>query len=149
MVRIWYHPNHKDVFIEEIIYESHLTSGDIIRKFQENEVDSSKMIVAETARPEVNADLRREGYRIQEATKDVRDGILNVKSFRVNVSSKSHNIIKENFNYRYRKINGIILEEPIKLFDDAMDAIRYGLMWVKRHGQKSTSSTGQIYSFEL
>ena len=149
MVRIWYHPNHKDVFIEEVIYESHLTSGDILRKFQENEVDSSKMIVAETARPEVNADLRREGYRIQEATKDVRDGILNVKSFRVTCSSKSHNIIKENFNYRYRKINGIILEEPIKLFDDAMDAIRYGLMWVKRHGQKSTSSTGQIYSFEL
>lgn len=149
MVKIWYHPNYKDVFIEEIIYESHLTSGDILRKFQENRVDSSRNIVAETARPEVNQDLRREGYRIVEATKDVRDGILNVKSFRVYVSVKATNIIKENFNYRYKKINGIILEEPIKLFDDAMDAIRYGLMWVKRHGQKSTNATGQIYSFEI
>jgi phage terminase large subunit len=132
-----------------MIYESHLTSGDILRKFQEKRVDSTRNIVAETARPEVNADLRREGYRVTEAIKDVRDGILNVKSFRVYVHSKASNIIKENFNYRYKKVNGIILEEPIKLFDDAMDAIRYGLMWVKRHGQKSTSNTGQIYSFEI
>ena len=149
MVKIWYHPNYKEVFIEEMIYESHLTSGDILRKFQEKRVDSTRNIVAETARPEVNADLRREGYRVTEAIKDVRDGILNVKSFRVYVHSKATNIIKENFNYRYKKVNGIILEEPIKLFDDAMDAIRYGLMWVKRHGQKSTSNTGQIYSFEI
>jgi phage terminase large subunit len=149
MVKIWYHPNHKDVFIEELIYESHLTSGDILEKFRKLSVDSSRNIIAETARPEVNADLRREGYRVTEAIKDVKDGILNVKSFRVYVHSKASNVIKENFNYRYKKVNGIILEEPIKLFDDAMDAIRYALMWVKRHGQKSTSSTGQIYSFEI
>jgi len=149
MVRIWYHPNHKDVFIEEIIYESRLTAGDILGKIRNAGVDSRINIIAETARPEVNADLKREGYRIIEAIKDVKDGILNAKSFKIYLDVKAHNIIKENYNYRYKKVNGIILEEPVKLFDDAMDAIRYGLMWIKRFGQKSTSSTGQIYSFEI
>lgn len=148
LIKIWYHPNHREVYLEEVIYESHLTPVDILQRFKQR-VDISKSIIAETARPEINTDLKREGYRIIEAIKDVKDGILNVKSFKIYVHSKATNIIKENYNYRYKKVNSVILEEPIKLFDDAMDAIRYGLMWIKRHALKQTTSTGQIWSFEF
>jgi len=149
MVKIWYTPNAQEAYIEEIIYESYLTSSDIISRMELAGVDKTKMIVSETARPEIIADIRRAGYRIIEAIKDVKDGINNVKTFNMMVHSKASNVIKENQNYRYRKHNGIMTEEVIKLWDDAMDAIRYGLMYVKKYEIKKNTKIGQVFSFDI
>ena len=149
MVKIWYHPNHNEVFIEELIYEPGLTAKETVDKIKSKNVDISKVIVCETARPEIVKDMKQAGYKTVAAQKDVREGILVVKGFKVLISASSKNIQKENFNYRYKKINGIILEEPVKLWDDAMDAIRYGLFYIKKHGLKTSSNTGQIYSFNF
>jgi phage terminase large subunit len=149
MVKIWYTRDSREVFIEELIYESYLTSSDIIRRMEDSNVDKKKMIVSETARPEIVADIRRAGYAIIGADKDVKDGINNVKTFIMNVDSRASNVIKENQNYRYKKHNGIMTEEVIKLWDDAMDAIRYGLMYIKKYELKQTNGTSQIFSFEI
>lgn len=149
MVKIWFNRDSKEAFLEEIIYESYLTSTDIIQRMEKAGVDKTKMIVSETARPEIIADIRRAGYQITEAIKDVKDGINNVKTFKMMILSTSSNIIKENQNYRYKKHNGILTEEVIKLWDDAMDATRYGLMYIKKYMLKSSTSGGQIYSFDI
>jgi len=72
-----------------------------------------------------------------------------VKGFKVRMSENSKNVEKENFNYRYKKVNGVILEEPIKLWDDALDAIRYGCFYIKKHCLKSTNPPSKIYSFDI
>jgi len=148
MVKIWYSNTLREVFVEEVIYESHLTSTDIIERMKSMGVDKTKVIVSETARPEIIADIRRAGYKITEAIKDVKDGINNVKTFKVEIHSKATNIIKENENYRYKKHNGEVTEEVIKLYDDAIDAMRYGLMYVKKYLIKNNVNQG-IWSFNV
>jgi phage terminase large subunit len=149
MVKIWFTRDTREAFIEEVIYESYLKSTDIIQRMESMSVDKKVVIVSETARPEIIADIKDSGYQIIKAIKDVKDGINNVKTFNMMVDSKASNVIKENQNYRYKKHNGILTEEPIKLWDDAMDAIRYGLIYVKKYLLKSSTSTTNVYSFEF
>jgi phage terminase large subunit len=80
--------------------------------------------------------------------KDVKDGINNVKLFKVYVSSTSSNIIKENENYKYKKLNGNITDEVIKMWDDAIDAIRYGVMYIKKYHWKGDDKIG-VYRFSI
>jgi len=149
MVKIWFTRDTREAFIEEVIYESYLISTDIIQRMEKAGVDKKVVIVSETARPEIIADIKRTGYSIVEAIKDVKDGINNIKTFKMMVHSKASNVIKENQNYRYKKHNGIMTEEVIKLWDDAMDAIRYGLMYVKKYLLKSSSGPSKVYSFDI
>lgn len=149
MVKLWYNTKEREVFIEELIYESHLTSNDIVARMNDLNIDKSVVIVSETARPEIIADIRQSGYRIVEAIKDVKDGINTVKTFKTLVSTSAHNIQKENQNYKYKKYNGVVTEEVVKDYDHAMDAIRYGLMYVKKHLIANSDNPYKIYSFEL
>lgn len=150
LVRIFYHPNHNEVWIEELIYETHLTSQDLIDKMESIGVDKTRTMVVEVARPEIVADMKRAGFKCVPAQKDVRGGILVVKGFKVSISPSSKNIEKENMNYRYKKSpSGQLMEEPIKLYDDAMDAIRYGIMWIKKYGLKVNNPKSNVYSFNL
>jgi len=148
LVRIWYTPLKREVFVEELIYESHLTSTDIIERMNAV-VDKSKIIVSETARPEIVQDLKRNGYKVINADKNVKDGISNVKTFHVMLDENATNLIMENGAYRYKKIDGRVTEEVIKLYDDCMDALRYGLMYVKKYCLKESNQPSQIYSFEF
>jgi phage terminase large subunit len=148
MVKIWYTPEAREVWIEEVIYESGLTSKDIIDRMKKAGVDPTKIIVSETARPEIIADIKRSGYSIITANKNVSDGISCVRTFKVAISPTSDNIEKENMNYRFVKKNGHIREDVIKAWDDAMDAIRYGLMYIKKYKMGSTDKP-QVYSFEF
>jgi hypothetical protein len=47
---------------------------------------------------------------------------------------------KEYENYKWKKVGDKFTDEPIKLFDDAMDAIRYAVMFIKQ-----TYYSGSIY----
>jgi phage terminase large subunit len=148
LVKIWFNTDTKELFLEELIYESGLTSGDIVEMLDKLGVDKTKPIVADYARPEIINDIKRGGYQCINAVKDVKDGINNVKLFKVYVSSTSSNIIKENENYKYKKLNGIITDEVIKMWDDAIDAIRYGVMYIKKYHWKSDDRIG-IYKFNI
>ncbi len=149
LIKIWFNPKMKELFLEEVIYESHLTSQDIISKMNEKSVDKSATIISETARPEIIADLRRSGYKVVEANKNVKDGLNCVKTFVVKISENSYNIIKENENYKYKKMNGVVTEDIVKLYDDAMDAIRYGAMYIKKFLLKEETSSSKIYKFDI
>lgn len=149
LVKIHYSRVEKKIFIEELIYESHLTSTDIIDRMNQLQIDKTRVIISETARPEIVADIRRSGYKIVNAIKDVKDGINVVKTFKVVLSSSAKNIIKENENYRYKKHNGVVTEEVIKSWDDAMDAIRYGCMYIKKFCIRESTNSSTIYSFNI
>ena len=150
LVKIWYSPSVREIHVEELIYESFLTSTQIVDRMVELELDPRVPIISETARPEIVQDIRNAGYLVINADKNVQDGIMTMKSFRISVEPTSENIIKENYNYRYQKHNGQVTELPVKLWDDAIDAIRYGAMYIKRHKLRERGvNRREIWNFEL
>jgi phage terminase large subunit len=114
-------------YCQEVIYQQFLTSSDLLQLFASNYVDKNKYIYADYSRPEIIQDLRRSGYNVKEAIKDVKPGIMSVKSNAIFVHKDSQNILKEYRMYSWKTKGEQILDEPVKLYDDALDAIRYAI----------------------
>lgn len=124
-----YH-NEKDLYIEPIIYESYLTTTMLIDKLNDLGVSKTIDILADYSRPEIIAEMQNAGYNVNNANKVVKKGIDNVKTFGVYCQDDAR-IKREYDNYKWKKVGDTITDEPIKLFDDAMDAIRYASAFIK------------------
>lgn len=138
-----------DFYIDEVIYKQFLTSGDLIQLFNQYGVDKNKYIYADYSRPEIIQDLRRHGYNVKEANKDVKAGILSVKSHKVLINKNANNILKEYKMYSWKTKGEQILDEPIKLYDDAMDAIRYAIHTSEKRKFNAKASSIFIPKFKL
>ena len=125
------------VFTRELIYESYLTTEDLIKKMTDMRISKSTSIVCDYARPEIIEELRRAGFNCHNAIKNVKEGIDAVKSYKLFYHYESHNLSKEFRNYKWKSIGERILDEPIKLFDDGMDAIRYAVLYHKKTKRSS------------
>jgi phage terminase large subunit len=128
LMRIYWH--EKDIFIEPVIYESYLTTSDLLDRFEQLNIEKNADIVADYARPEIIAELNNNGYNVINANKSVKKGIDNMKTFGV-FCMEHEGLKKEYQNYKWKKIGDQILDEPVKLWDDAMDATRYGVAYIK------------------
>lgn len=125
------------VFVREEIYETHLTSDDLVQKMHAMGIPKSGPIVCDWARPEIIEDLLRAGYNAVPAIKNVREGINAVKQAKLFYHTESKNIAKEFRNYKWKSQGEKLLDEPVKEFDDAMDSIRYAIMWHKTNSPKT------------
>jgi phage terminase large subunit len=128
LLKIWF--NEKEVFIEELIYESYLTSADLVERFETLGIDKKKEMIADHARPEIIEEIKRAGYNIKEADKSVKKGIDKVKRTIVHIDILATNTWKEFENYKYKKVGDKITDDVVKLWDDAMDALRYGITYI-------------------
>lgn len=125
------------VYCEELIYESKLTAKEMVVKMK-NVIMDNKPIYADYSRPEIIEELRQNGFNIREAVKNVKAGIDTVKSSEVYIHHESLNTLREYRLYSWKSQGEQLLDEPIKLNDDSMDAIRYAL---HTHKKKSFNST--------
>jgi phage terminase large subunit len=128
LIRVYWH--EKDIYIEPVVYESYLTTSDLIERFNSLGIDKSIDILADYSRPEIIAEMQIAGYNVNNANKVVKKGIDNVKTFGV-MCQDDPRMKKEYDNYKWKKIGDTITDEPVKLFDDAMDAIRYATTFIK------------------
>lgn len=145
LIKVWWCEN--ELFLEEVIYESYLTSADLIQRFNDLGIDKNKEVIADYARPEMIAELREAGYYVLDADKSVLKGIDMLRRCKVYVSEKAKNIQRENRNYKYKKINGEVRDkEVLKRDDDAMDAIRYANVWVQSF---STPDNFEVVRFKI
>lgn len=128
LIRVYWH--EKDIYIEPVIYESYLTTTDLIDRMSSLGIDKSTDILADYSRPEIIAEMQIAGYNVNNANKVVKKGIDNVKTFGV-MCQDDPRLKKEYDNYKWKKIGDTITDEPVKLFDDAMDAIRYATTFIK------------------
>jgi len=126
-----------DCYVTELLYESGLTTGELILKMEEifrvNEIPMSTTIACDYARPEIIEDLTRRGFNAVNAIKNVREGIDAVKSTPLYVHKDSFNMLKEFRNYKWKVVKETITDEVVKLHDDAMDAMRYMILYHKRN----------------
>jgi len=120
-----------DIYIEPVIYESYLTTTNLIERCELLGVEKNITIVADYARPEIIAEMNNAGYDVQNANKVVKKGIDNIKTFGVFCEDESR-IKKEYENYKWKKIGDQITDEPVKLWDDAMDAVRYAGTYIRK-----------------
>ena len=131
-------------YVKEIIYKEGLTSMDLIKLMDELLVDKKKEIACDSARPEIIEDLRRKGYNAKPAIKDVKDGIDSVKSSQLFIHKESLNLIKEIASYKWKTNGDLILDEPVKKYDDAMDAMRYAIHYWKSKNKKGDNNVYRI-----
>jgi phage terminase large subunit len=128
LVRVYW--SDGDIYIEPVIYQSYLTTSELIQKFKDLDIEKTVDIMADYSRPEIIAEMQNAGYNVNNANKVVKMGINYVKTFGVFCEDEP-NIKKEYDNYKWKKVGDLILDEPVKLYDDAMDAVRYATTYIK------------------
>jgi phage terminase large subunit len=129
LIRVYYCDN--DIYIEPVIYESYLTTTMLIEKLGSLGIEQTVTILADYSRPEIIQEMNIAGYDVQNANKVVKKGIDNLKTFGV-ICQDDKAIKREYENYKWKKIGDFITDEPVKLFDDAMDAIRYATTHIRQ-----------------
>lgn len=125
----------KHVYIQELIYESKLTNGQLIEKtedlVEEEKVDKEHLFKADSAEPDRIQEFSNAGFFITPCRKgknSVKDGIDVVKRKKLHITKDSVNVIDEIQAYKWKEDKeGNTLDEPVKFKDHGMDAIRYGI----------------------
>lgn len=136
LVKVWFWED--ELFIEEVLYMTGLTSGQLIEQMNKRGVDKTIEILADHARPEMIADLQDAGFYVLPADKAVEKGINFINEQKVFVHQDAVNVQTENRKYKRKVVNGIITEAIDKKHDDAMDAIRYAGTYIKDNYTKGS-----------
>lgn len=115
------------VYWDEALYETKLTTGDLIERLKILGISKTAPIYCDNAEPKTIEELIRAGYNAKPADKDVTEGIRKVKSRPLFITRRSVNILKEVRSYKWKTDkDGHVLDEPVKFMDHGMDAGRYG-----------------------
>jgi phage terminase large subunit len=122
LVRCYYQDG--SLYFKQEVYQSNLTSIEIATMIKP--IVERKYVYCDHARPEIIQDLRKAGINAVEANKNVKEGIDWIRANKVFVHNESTDLQKELRSYKWKtKPDGTILDEPVKAFDDAVDAARY------------------------
>ena len=113
------------VYLEELIYQTRITNADLIELLKQL---PKADIYADSSEPQRIEEIKRAGFNIYPALKDVKLGIDIGKRRTLYITKSSANLIKEIHGYQYKKNkDNQVLEEPVKFNDHACDAFRYAL----------------------
>lgn len=126
------------VYVKEMIYSQGLTTNDLCNQVRDIIKDNNPVYV-DSARPDIIEQLKRLGLNAKSSDKKVKEGIDYVRSKEIYIHSESVNLWKEYKTYMYKTINGKISEEPIKINDDGIDALRYSV-YSHRKGNTNISN---------
>lgn len=135
-----------ELWVDELIYEKGLTNiknplkpeqRSLQELYEHLGIPKNVLIWADPAEPKTIEDLSNCGYFIKGADKgpdSIMAGIKTLKRFKINVTSRSINLIKEKANYKWKEDRtGKVLEQPIDLWNHGMDAIRYAVFMEFKH----------------
>ena len=122
-------------WIDELEYKPGMFNRDIFNRLSPLAFKHLE-VVCDSAEPKSNAELRGLGLNIVDAVKgpdSVRFGVRTMKSFKLNVTKRSLNTIKELRNYSYKKNrDGEFTDQPQDGWDHSIDAVRYGISHVRQ-----------------
>ena len=118
-----------EFYIQELLYRSKLTNGQLIEEFKKlipDKFSRKRLIYCDAAEPARIKEICNAGFRALSADKSVKDGLDYIKRHKLHVYQHSIDTIKEIEGYKYRETkDGDVLEEPVKFHDHSMDAMRY------------------------
>jgi phage terminase large subunit len=117
----------ESIYVEEILYQSGLTITELCSFLKGLNLGRSE-IFADAAEPKSIEEIYRYGMNVKPADKDVWAGILKVKSMPLYIVASSENLKTELNGYKWKKDKAEnVLEEPVKMNDHLLDALRYAV----------------------
>jgi phage terminase large subunit len=133
-----------NIYLEEVFYEKGMVTNDIVRKLQENQIDKSYEIWADSADPRLIEEIYRNGFNIKPVKKgadSINFGISVMKNHKIHILKSSQNIINEMYAYEYITDKyGYVTDKPQGGLDHAIDAARYACMMKLSEKAKSKGS---------
>lgn len=148
----WNHPTaltrvvlkDDDVYTQEVIYESYITNQDLIKKMNDIGIDKNTYMFADSAEPQRIEEIKKAGYNIYPADKDVKKGIDTIKSRRLFVDKASSNALKELKSYSWKTKDDRVIDDPVKIRDDFVDSLRYAV-----HTYFMKPAKAKVYSHKV
>ena len=121
------------LYWHECLASPKLTNSDLIERLTHFEKGD---IYADWAEPNRIQEISNAGFVIMKANKDVKLGLDACRRQTIHITKSSVLTLKQIRGYRRKKTpEGVILDDPVKLEDDTLDAARYGTMGlVNRYG---------------
>ena len=120
--------------IEQILYKKGILGSQYAEILMSHNIDPSVLIVGDSARPEIIAEIRSAGYRIVGADKNagsVKRGVDRVSQKQIVYAGED--LKREYLSYAWRKKRtGETLDEPEDGNDHLMDALRYAIDDLKK-----------------
>ncbi len=114
------------LYWREMLYQSKLTTFDLIEKLKTFPELKKGKIIADSSEPKTIEEIARAGFDIEPAYKIHKDTIDFIKSKPVRIDANSPNLLREIKKYSWKTDkNGVVLDEVVKFDDDALDAARY------------------------
>lgn len=119
-----------DLYVDEIFHEVQLTTGDVIKKLNKGPIRNDRIIADSQAKSAIK-EIKDAKYRIKPCKKTGPDFVLNsikrVKAKNLFITDRSLETMKELKRFKWKKDkNGDDTDEPLNLYKNAPDAIRYG-----------------------
>lgn len=113
------------LYLDEQCYQTHMLTSDIIRVLKSLDL----FVYADSADPRLIQEISNAGIIIYPADKykgSIMGGLLKMMEYKICVTRKSVNIIKELRNYVYEQNkDGKFINKPIDSYNHGIDAIRY------------------------
>lgn len=127
----------QNAYIRELFYQTEKTTDDLIGFMKSEGISIRDQIRADAAEPDRIEQICRKGFNAVAAKKNVLSGIDAVKSYTLHITDDSINLLREMDSYRWAQDrNGTMLDQPTKIDDHAMDALRYAIFTDEVHGSK-------------
>lgn len=118
-----------ELFIDELVYQRELLRADLIKMLPNLIHSKTAEIYADSEDPETITDIYNNGWNVKPADKEkgsVLYGIECVKMFKIWITGRSTNIIRDWKNYKWKvDKNGKVLDEPAHAFSHSPDMVRY------------------------
>jgi phage terminase large subunit len=120
------------LYLDEVYYRKGATNQEIAGELIRCGINKTDEIVADSAEPKSIQELWAAGWNVHPAVKgpdSIRAGISKIRQFKIVVTSRSTNLIRELKNYRWKMDkDGNSLNEPIDNYNHGLDGIRYVVM---------------------
>lgn len=120
------------LYIEEILYESYLTTEALIEKMNALDIDKKTRIYADSSRPDTINSIMKAGYYITKSNKKITEGLDFMKSHKIIIHPNSDSTIKEFRGYSYKKIYDKVTDVPVDHLNHSIDAARYASISFKQ-----------------
>lgn len=121
------------IYVKEVIYQSHLTTPDLIKRLPELGIKGNDDIYYDSAEPGSGQQLFTSGFRSAKpcikGSDSIRAGISKIKRYKIVVISGSDNLIDELLNYAWAedRDGNTIDGKPEDENNHLIDALRYAV----------------------
>lgn len=128
MVSVYEMPDGK-LGVMEKLYKKGMLGSDYGQMFTKIGIDPNVLIVADSARPEIIAEIQKAGFRIVGADKNAGSVLRGIdRVAQRQIIYHGTNLKREYLSYAWRKKrSGEVLDEPEDGNDHLMDALRYAV----------------------